>query len=324
MENQNVVRRPPRDYSDMRDAIFEELFILASADKDIVLLMGDQGAQTFRKFKEQMPDRFINAGIAEQNMIGVGAGLALAGKKPFLHAIANFITLRCYEQIKINLGIMRLPIVLVGIGAGYAYGDDGPTHHADQDVAAMRAIPGLTILNAADTVSVSAFLYLAQSIAGPVYIRLDKGAFPALYGYDHNFNDGLSELKFGCDVLIISTGTMAHTAIAVADRLKFDGVQVGVVDLYRIKPVNEKLLFDLLTAQKCVVTLEEHISYGGLGSVISDFLCDNGLSLRFKRIGLPDAASFDYGNRSWFHSRHGLDAESVIITIKNFLSSVLN
>ena len=302
------IHRPARIYSDMRDAIFEELFLLAKEDKNIVLLMGDQGAQSFKKFREQIPEQFINAGIAEQNMIGVAAGLALAGKKPFVHAIANFVTLRCYEQIKINLGIMRLPIVLMGIGAGYAYGADGPTHHSIQDVAAIRAIPGIAILNASDTVNASVFPGLAVNISGPAYIRFDKGAFPSIYDYDHNFNDGLAELRPGKEVVIVSTGVMVHTALEISDRLRLTGIQAGVIDLYRIKPLNEQMLACLLEPALAVVTLEEHIPRGGIGTIVSDLLCDRGIFLRFKRFGLPERDSFDYGSREWFSEKNGLTA----------------
>lgn len=253
-------------------------------------------------------------------MIGVGAGLALAGKKPFLHAIANFITLRCYEQIKINLGIMKLPVVLVGIGSGYAYGNDGPTHHADQDVAAMRAIPGINILNVSDTASASAFPHLAASLSGPTYIRLDKGTFATIYGHDHDFNDGLALLASGSEVVIVSTGIMTHTALAVSEALKIIGVQAGVIDLYRIKPLNEQLLSGLLKTARNVVTLEEHAAYGGIGSVVSDLLADHGISLRFKRFGLADRASFDYGSREWFHCVNGLDAVSIARSISSFIA----
>ncbi len=130
-----------RNYTDTRDAFFEELYLLAVADNNVILIHGDQGAETFKKFRQIIPGQIINGGIAEQNLIGVAAGLALGGKKVFVHAIAPFITLRCYEQIKNDLGLMGLPVTLVGIGAGYSYGDAGPTHHAVQDLSILRAIP---------------------------------------------------------------------------------------------------------------------------------------------------------------------------------------
>lgn len=235
-------------YNDMRDAIFEELYSIAKKDKDVILLVGDQGARSFEKFKKNIPSQFINMGPAEQNVISVAAGLALGGKKVFAHAIASFITSRCYEQIKIDIGVMDLPVTIIGVGSGYSYESDGPTHHCNQDLSIMRGIPGLTILSASDPISVANFPDLAYNNPGPVYIRFDKGVFPFIYDpkVDHNFKKGLRLVKTGKDLIIISTGIMTHRAIEVAQNLKKNNIEAGVIDLYRIKPVNENLLLKLL------------------------------------------------------------------------------
>lgn len=300
----------------MRDAFFEELFQIASKDKDVILLMADQGAQTMKKFEEKIPNQLINVGIAEQNMISVAAGLAMCGKKVFVHAIANFTTLRCYEQIKVDLSIMNLPVTIAGVGAGFTYGSDGPTHHANQDIAAMRAIPGIRILNASDTVSLSAFPHLAYQIPKLTYIRFDKGNYPALYDKNHNFQGGMDEIIKGIDTVIISTGIMTHQAVNIANQFKS---KVGVIDIYQLKPLNEKKLRKLLSTYKKIVVLEEHLSYGGLATIVADLLADYSINKNFLRVGLPDENSFVYGDRDYMHNQIGISSPQIIRKIDKFL-----
>jgi transketolase len=316
-----INQKPSEIYSDMRDAFFEELYLIAKKDKDVILLIGDQGAQSLEKFCKEMPSQIINAGVAEQNIISTAAGLALGGKKVFVHSISSFITLRCYEQIKIDIGLMNLPVTIVGIGAGFAYGNAGPTHHSDQDIAVMKAIPGITILNASDTVSLSVFPHLVYENPCPNYIRFDKGNFPPLYNLDHDFNEGIAKIKSGKDVIIISTGIMVHKALEISSQLKSHNIEAGVIDLYRIKPVNKDLLMDFLKTSKNIITIEEHLSYGGIGSIISDFLCDHNLSSGFKRFGLADDYCFDYGDRNYMHKKTRLDTESIINEILKWLNT---
>lgn len=312
----NKMLAQKQKYQDMRDAFFEELFQIAYYDKDVMLLMADQGAMTFKKFEEKIPNQLINAGIAEQNMISVAAGLSLSGKKVFVHAIANFTTLRCYEQIKVDLSIMCLPVTIVGIGGGFAYGSDGPTHHANQDIAAMRAIPGMRILNASDSVSLSTFPHLAYQVPKLTYIRFEKGNCPALYGKNHNFLDGMSEVIKGVDTVIISTGTMVHKAVSIVGQFKS---KVGVIDIYQLKPVNEKKLCKILSSYKKIVVLEEHLSYGGLSTIIADLLADYSLDKDFLRIGLPDDNTFVYGDRDYMHKQIGMSSPQIFRKINKFI-----
>lgn len=309
---------PNRQYQDMRDAFFEELFQIASSDKDVILLMADQGAQTMKKFEEIIPNQLINVGIAEQNMISVAAGLALGGKKVFVHAIANFATLRCYEQIKVDLSIMNLPVTIFGVGAGFTYGSDGPTHHANQDIAVMRAIPGIRILNASDTVNISAFPQLTYQIPKLTYIRFDKGNYPPLYDRNHNFLEGLGEIIRGTDTVIISTGITVHQSIRIANHFKS---KVGVIDIYQLKPLNEKKLYKILTSYTKIAVLEEHLSYGGLATIVADFLVDHSIHKNFLRIGLPDENFFVYGDREYMHKQIGISYLQIIRKIEKFLKS---
>jgi len=312
----NKILAPKQQYQDMRDAFFEELFQIALKDTDVILLMADQGAATFKKFEEKIPHQLINVGIAEQNMISVASGLALSGKKVFVHAIANFTTLRCYEQIKVDLSIMNLPVTIVGVGAGFTYGSDGPTHHANQDIAVMRAIPGIRILNASDSVNLSAFPHLAYQIPKLTYIRFDKGNYPLLYDKNHNFLQGLNEVIKGTDVVIISSGIMIHQALNLANQFKG---KVGAIDIYQLKPLNEKKLYKLLSSYRKIVVLEEHLSYGGLATIVADLLADYSINKDFLRIGLPDENCFVYGDRNYMHWKLGISYPQIVRSIEKFL-----
>lgn len=313
--------KPFGQYQDMRDAFFEELFQIAKQDKTVILLVADQGTQTLQKFKMQLPNQFFNIGITEQNMVGIAAGLALSGKKVFIHAIATFATLRCYEQIKVDLSIMNLPVTIAAIGAGYAYGADGPTHHSNQDIAIMRAIPGIRILNATDCINLSVFPHICYHKPQLSYIRFDKGNFAQIYKSNEDFTKGIAQVRQGKDACIVSTGTSIHKSIEIADVLKKVGLDIAVIDIYQPKPLNEKLLKKLLTSFTRIVTLEEQILYGGLGSIISDFIADQNLNSRLKRFGLPDSHNFNYGSREFMLNKVGLGSRNISKQILKFLQS---
>lgn len=312
----NSIHAPKTRYQDMRDAFFEELFKIALKDKRVILLMADQGAATFKKFEDKIPSQLINVGIAEQNMISIASGLALSGKKVFVHAIANFTTLRCYEQIKVDLSIMNLPVTIVGVGAGFTYGSDGPTHHANQDIAAMRAIPGIRILNASDFINLSVFPHIAYKVPKLTYIRFDKGSFPTIYDKKHNFLEGIYEIIKGTDLGIISSGIMTHQAIKITRHLKKD---IGVIDVYQLKPLNQLKLKKILSHYKKIVVLEEHLNYGGLATIVADFLADFSIYKKFLRIGLPDENAFVYGDRTYMHKKFGIDYPQIIKKVEKFL-----
>lgn len=303
---------------DIRDAFFEEVHAIASKDRNVLFLTADMGAFSLNRFKENLSDQYINVGVAEQNLVSIAAGLALGGKKVFIYAIASFITQRCYEQIKIDLCGMGLPVVIIGSGPGISYNSDGHTHHAIHDIAIMRALPEMTIFNPPDPVMAGATARIAYKSHGPIYIRIDKGKLPFLYDNDEDFSDGLALLKKGRDLMIITTGVMVHQAFKVADELTKHSIDAGIIDLYRIKPINEKLLLDLIEQSDRIVTLEEHSIIGGIGSAISEILVDKGKVLPIKRIAIADKKYVGYGDREWMHSFYGLDVNSIIETILNW------
>ena len=227
---------------DIRDAFFDEIYELASKDKDVFFISADADAFSLKKFKRDMPEQFINVGVAEQNMALVASGLALAGKKVFIYYITSFVSMRCFEQIKANICSMNLPVYIVGLGAGYSFSYDGPTHHATQDIAIMRTLPEVSILNPCDDVSSRAAARACYNKNGPVYVRIDKGAHEKIHD-EQSCIEGVKETSSVSDIKIFSTGYATHMALDVARNLNFD---VDVVDICRIKPLNEKKILDII------------------------------------------------------------------------------
>lgn len=306
---------------DMRDAFFDELYNIAKNDSQVILLTADMGAHSLVRFKKDLKKQYINVGIAEQNMVSVAAGLSLAGKNVFIYTIVPFVTLRCYEQIKVDLCCMNLPVTIVGVGVGLTYGSDGPTHHGTQDIAVMRALPEITILNPSDSILTSACARIAYKNTGPTYVRIDKGKLPLIYGSNNDFLDGLSKLKDGSDLTIISTGIMVHQALEVAEKLKKYSISAKVIDLYRIKPINTELLlkFTYACKSKFIVTLEENVIIGGIGSAVIEVLNDNGKNIPVKRIAILDEHCFISGNREELHALYNLDVDNIVKTILKLL-----
>lgn len=300
---------------DIRDAFFDEIYTIASRDPNVIFLTADMSALSLNTFKKNLSSQYINVGVAEQNLVSIAAGLALGGKKVFIYSIAPFVTQRCYEQIKIDLSCMRLPVTIIGSGPGITYSSDGPTHHAIQDIAIMRALPEMTILNPSDLATAVAAARISYKNDGPVYVRIDKGKLPLLYDNEEDFSDGLASLKKGRDLMIIATGIMVHQAFKVTDELAKHSIDAGIIDLYRIKPINKELLLSIIKKSNRIVTLEEHSIIGGIGSAISEILVDNRKTLPMKRIAIADKNCVGYGDREWMHSFYGLDVNSITKTI---------
>ena len=299
----------------MRDSFFDKLYEIAKKDRDVILICADMSAPSHDKFRRNLSSQFVNAGIAEQNMITVASGLALSGKNVFAYAIMPFVTLRCYEQIKIDMCAMNVPMTTVGVGAGFSYDDSGPTHHATEDIAIMRCLPNITILNVTDNVMASACAEIAYRYTTPLYVRLDRKPFSIIYSQDEDFSDGVSCLRQGKDLCIVSTGNMVHKALEVADILKEHSIDVTVLDLYRLKPVNVELLLKYIRQSKKIITLEEHLINGGLGSIVAEILVDTNVNIPLKRIAIPDKYCYTYGGRECIRKTIGLDTDGIVRTI---------
>lgn len=305
-----------------RDAFWRRVYDLAREDREIVIVTADMGAPALDAFRNDLSAQFINVGIAEQNAVSVGTGLALAGKKVFVYAIAPFITLRCLEQTRVGQGIMGIPLTLVGVGAGFGYEESGPTHHLVEDLAVMRAIPGLTVHSVSDAV-------MAEEVAGeccrqpkPRYVRLDRQTFPDLRPAGTAFPGGVSLLRTGRQGIIAATGVMVHTALAVAGLLDASGVEVGVLDVH-LFPVDEPAFLEHVAGAARIVSLEEHVLPGGLGSAIAEIIADRGLDIRLRRLGVSaeNAYGYVYGGREIIHRSCGLDRESVERAVSEHLAA---
>jgi len=309
-----------KNYVNIRDAIFGEIYEIALKDKKTVVFTADAGALIFKKFQEDIPSQFYNVGIAEQNAMSAAAGLAFTGRRVFVNGIANFVTLRCLEQIKVDIALMNLPVTILASGTGYFYGADGPTHHMTDNLAAIRALPNLAIFSPSSCSSAAELVHQAYGMKGPNCIWFDGGV-PANLGNEDklNFSDGANLVKPGKDVMIVSTGVMVQEAIKIAEELNKSGVDAGVVDLYRLKPLNKEFILNLLKGVKRIAAVEEHAASGGLGGIICEFLAENNIVLPVKIFGIPDVLHCEIGDREYLRSLNKLDNPHIIESIKNWL-----
>ncbi len=305
----------------MRDAFFNNLYPIFQQDPECMFVSADNGAPTLDQFVHNLPRQYVNVGIAEQQLIGLAAGLALEGKKVYTYAIAPFVTLRCYEQTKLDICAMNLPVVNLGIGAGYAYDIMGPTHHTVEDLTVMRALPNLAVYSPADSVTAGALARLSYENPSPQYIRFDRAGIPDLYTEGEiNVADGVILTRPGNDVAIVAAGVMVHQAVKVAEELALKGVSARVIDLVRIKPVNTSLLFSYLQGAQRVISMEEHLLAGGLGGLLAEIFVDHGVTTPLLRLGQNDRFVFDNGGREVIWAKYGLDVASLTTRIDAWLN----
>ena len=282
----------------MRDAFFNALFEVFKRDPETAFISADNGAPTLDQFYKTLPAQYFNVGIAEQQLIGMACGMALEGKKVYTYAIAPFVTIRCYEQTKIDICAMNLPVICIGVGAGYAYDIMGPTHHTVEDLTVMRALPNMTVHSPADAHSAEALAEISYRTPGPQYIRFDRTGIRDIYTDGKtNFADGVLLTRPGGSLAIVATGIMVHQALRVTELLAKAGVQARVIDICRIKPLNTQRLFEYLKGVERVVSMEEHFLAGGLGSLLAETFVDNNIRLPLLRIGQDDRYVFDNGGR---------------------------
>lgn len=294
----------------MRDAFIAGLLAHARAERDILFVSNEYGAPALDAFRKDLPEQFINAGISEQNLISVAAGLALAGRRVYVYSIASFITLRCFEQLKLDVCVHKVPVKILGVGCGFAYSEDGPTHHATEDISLMRSLAGMEIYSPSESQLAHDLVAGTLASTAPQYIRFDKGKYPALDGVMQDCASSFRWQGNGSGLLLISTGILVHRALEVADELRRHGIACDVIDLYRLKPLGAELQ-QRLSRATAVVTIEEHTLNGGLGSIIAEQLVDLGSVARFKRFGIPDAHLYSYGEREILHRMCGLDRAGI-------------
>ncbi len=304
---------------DYRNAFFDQFYKLASKDKNVIFLSADTDADSLVKFRKNYPKQFYNTGVTEQNSVTLAAGLALSGKKVFVYTMVPFITMRCFEQIKIDICSMNLPVCLVGLGTGLSFSHYGPAGHGVIDIALMRTLSEMTILNPSDPVSAAQCAKIAYNNKMPTYVRLHKTQSENIYKNLTGFNDNFKVLSKGKNLAIITTGLMTSTSIRVVNFFKNQNLNIGLIDFVKISPVKKNKLIKELKKYKKIVTVEDNVLTGGLGSLISEIVSDHNLNIKLIRIALKNEQSFDYGNVDWLYKKNNLDAKSIIKKIKIFL-----
>lgn len=304
----------------MRKAFVNALLNLAEANRDIVLIVGDLGFGILDAFRRRYSDRFINAGISEQNMMSVAAGLALEGKQVFVYSIANFPTLRCLEQIRNDVVYHKANVKIVAVGCGFSYGALGMSHHGTEDIAIMRALPNMTLLSPCDPIETEEVTRLAAGLDGPCYIRLGKGGEEILHSRPQKIRLGkILQLKKGNDVALLATGSIASEAIKASVELEQFGIHCSVYSFPTIKPLDRDALLDLVTTYSVIYTLEEHNIQGGFGSSIAEIICEFGTGVKMRRLGVNDEYSEIVGSQAFLRNRHQIDARGIVscMTLEN-------
>jgi len=307
----------------MRNAFLDALFDLALVDERITFITGDLGYRVVEKFMEQRPRQFLNAGVAEANMTGLAAGMALSGKVVFTYSIANFPTLRCLEQIRNDVCYHDADVKIVSIGGGFSYGSMGATHHAIEDLAIMRALPNMTVVAPGDPVETRSATRAIVEHPGPCYFRLGKAGEPTVHGGPIDFRLGKAiRLREGSDLTLMSTGGMLQTAVKVADRLAAEKLKARVVSMHTLKPLDEVEVLDAVRETGALFTLEEHSVVGGLGGAVAEIVAEVApRGALFKRIGMPSIFSPHMGSQEYLLAQHGLDAESIARTVQAALQT---
>ena len=305
----------------MRNAFARAVTELAQSRDDVVLLAGDIGNRLFDQFKENYPDRFFNCGVAEAGMTGIAAGLAATGLLPITYTITPFNTVRCLEQIRLDICYPNYPAIIVGTGAGLSYASLGATHHSVEDIALMRMLPNMHIVCPGDPLEVELALKAAADLKRPVYLRLGKKGEPTIHQENPSFEIGKGiVLRNGEKVALLSVGNMLGVSFEVAELLEKSGISPMLASLHTVKPLDELLLEKVFANFDRVVVIEEHSRSGGAGSAILEWAHSRKIAVsRLINVGLPDQFFSACGSQHQARESFGLDAESIHKHIWSFL-----
>jgi transketolase len=297
----------------MKATFFNHAAQQAAIDPNLYLVIGDLGFPFAQTFQQKFPERFINAGIAEQNMIGVAAGLAMAGKKVYVYSIIPFLTMRCFEQIRNDLCYQQLPVTLVGAGGGLVYGAQGTTHHAIEDIAIMRSLPNMTVTAPGNTYELTALLRQVGKLTGPSYVRLSN-AEESMPTTTYDVTCGVaSDLIPHHERYIITTGNALDLGYQTHHILMSYGIECGLASMHTIKPLDHAF-FDKKHVH-AVFTIEEHSIIGGLGQAVAHVLCEHNHHPIFHAFGIPDCYAHESGSREELKKSYGLTPQNIATTI---------
>jgi transketolase len=297
----------------MRTAFVETITQLAEQDRRIWLLTGDLGYSVLGEFAERFPRRFVNVGVAEQDMTGVAVGLAMSGNVVFTYSIANFPTLRCLEQIRNDACFHEADVKIVAVGGGFTYGAQGHTHHAVEDLAIMRALPGMTVIAPGDPVETRLATAAIAKRPGPCYLRLGRAGEPVIHPTPPDFWVGKAiTVRQGLDVTLIATGGILYNTLRAAELLERAGIQARVLSMHTVKPLDEEAVLAAGRESGRIVSIEEHSVIGGLGSAIAEVLALSGSGpVAFARLGIADTCLLQTGSQEYLRKAHSLSVEGI-------------
>ena len=302
-----------------REAYGKSLALLGKENKNIVVLDADLAKATKTEdFKKEFPDRFFDMGIAEADMIGTAAGFATCGKIPFASSFAVFAVGRAYDQLRNSVAYPKLNVKIAATHAGITVGEDGATHQAIEDIAMVRALPNMTIINPCDEFETKWAIFEAAKIEGPVYIRLGRSKAPEVYDENESFEFGKGKIvRDGKDVTVIATGMMVNEAVLAHEKLKEEGISIRVIDIHTIKPIDEEIIIKAAKETRGIVTAEEHSVIGGLGGAVAEIVSEK-YPTKVLRVGVLDKFGKS-GSASELVKEYGLTAENIINKVKEIL-----
>lgn len=302
----------------MRNAFADELTAIVRENREVVLLSGDIGNKLFDKLKAVDPKRFYNCGVAEANMMGVAAGLALSGLRPVVYTITPFTTTRCFEQIRVDVCYHGARVVIVGTGSGLSYAGLGPTHHSLEDMAILRTLPGMRVLAPCDSTELRLALRAALEEDGPAYIRIGKKGEPAVYTERPDFRIGRAiVVRPGSDVVLIGAGTIMPELLRAGDLLEAHGVSPEVVSFHTVKPMDRAYLDEACRRFRLLVTVEEHGVIGGLGGAVAEWRAARTAAPPQIAIGAVDQFMHEIGSQQYARERYGLTAAHIVAAVQN-------
>jgi transketolase len=307
----------------MRKTCLDCVYDLAKTDPRIFFIGSDLGVGTLDEFRKEMPDRFFMEGVSEANIVGMAAGLALEGKIVYVNTIATFLTRRCFEQIVLDLCLHHANVRLIASGGGVVYAPLGPTHLAIDDLAIMRAIPNMTIVAPCDANEMARLMPQTVEHQGPIYIRLGKGGDPIVSSDASPFQIGRAiPMVLGDDVLIVSTGITAKTALDAAAGLTQQGIAATVLHMHTVKPIDVEAFMAHASRADAIVVVEEHSMLGGLGGALAEIVAEAGFdpAKRFRRIGIPDVFPEGYGSQASMMKRYKITAERTMAVAQDLLA----
>lgn len=305
----------------MRDTVVKTLIELGKQDKNIELITGDLGFGVLKSFWETLPDQFVNAGIAEQNMTGVAAGMALEGKKVFTYSIGNFPTLRCLEQVRNDCAYHNANVNIICVGGGYVYGSLGMSHHATEDIAILRALPDVTVICPGDPIEAALAVKKIANTQGTCYLRLGRGG-------EKNVNTVIKEFEIGKayklrdakdlpkKAAIFSTGAILEETSKACDMLEEQGIAVEQYSFPSVKPIDSDVIKDCAERFEHIFTVEEHNVVGGFGSAVAEVLAEFGGRAKLHRIGISDFYCIEVGSQAYLREQVGINADGIVRKVK--------